>query len=128
MRRINKSQPHLQKLSKRGFRGYPVATIALYGPDDKHASKVAVAIFLRESDNPDLMQRWTSKEDDVRGDPGIEAEIIALIRKHGVRSAIMTDRIIGCPHEEGVDYPEGEKCPQCPFWARRDRFTDDTIQ
>jgi hypothetical protein len=27
----------------------------------------------------------------------------------------------GCPHEEGVDYPEGEACPDCPFWAGRSR-------
>jgi len=40
----------------------------------------------------------------------------------------MTDRIIGCPHEEGIDYPEGQKCAQCPLWASRDRFTHDTIQ
>jgi hypothetical protein len=25
--------------------------------------------------------------------------------------------------EEGIDYPEGSKCPECPFWADRDRFT-----
>jgi len=23
---------------------------------------------------------------------------------------------IGCPHEEGLDFPEGEDCPFCPFW------------
>jgi hypothetical protein len=40
----------------------------------------------------------------------------------------MTDRIIGCPHEEGIDYPDGQKCPQCPYWASRDRFTHDVIQ
>ena len=31
----------------------------------------------------------------------------------------MTDRIIGCPHEEGIDY-EGSVCPRCEFWANRD--------
>src|SRR5712692_4405008 len=31
------------------------------------------------------------------------------------------DGIIGCPHEEGIDYPEGKSCPQCPYWARRAR-------
>jgi hypothetical protein len=34
----------------------------------------------------------------------------------------MTDQIIGCPHEEGIDY-EGATCPACPFWAGRDRWT-----
>jgi hypothetical protein len=35
----------------------------------------------------------------------------------------MADRIIGCPHEEGIDYPEGEECPLCPFWKGRDRWS-----
>ena len=127
MKRIRKPPSRLQKLGKRGFRGYPVATVALYGPDAKRASKVAVSIFLRESEDPHHMQRWFSG-DDVRHDAGIEAEILAFVRKHEVQSVVMTDRIIGCPHEEGVDYPEGQKCPHCPFWASRDRFTHDTIQ
>jgi hypothetical protein len=28
-----------------------------------------------------------------------------------------TDRNMGCPHEEGEDFPDGEDCPFCPFWA-----------
>ena len=24
---------------------------------------------------------------------------------------------MGCPHEEGEDFPDGEDCPFCPFWA-----------
>jgi hypothetical protein len=31
-------------------------------------------------------------------------------------------RSIGCPHQEGTDY-DGEWCPVCEFWHRRDRFT-----
>jgi hypothetical protein len=30
--------------------------------------------------------------------------------------------LFGCPHEEGIDYPDGETCPQCPFWATHDRY------
>jgi hypothetical protein len=49
-------------------------------------------------------------------------------KENEAKSVVMADRIIGCPHEEGVDYPDGSKCPQCPFWAIRDRFTGDIIQ
>jgi hypothetical protein len=38
-----------------------------------------------------------------------------------VLSVAMTDGIIGCPHQEGIDY-EGEWCPLCEFWPGRDRF------
>jgi hypothetical protein len=34
---------------------------------------------------------------------------------------------IGCPHEEGKDYPLGENCPQCPYWANRDRWSGKLI-
>ncbi len=45
----------------------------------------------------------------------------------GAKSVVMTDRIIGCPHEEGIDY-EGPTCPDCPFWAGRDRWTGKRLQ
>jgi hypothetical protein len=44
------------------------------------------------------------------------------LREHDVHSLIMMEKIFGCPHEEGIDYPEGASCPQCPFWKDRDRF------
>jgi hypothetical protein len=118
----------LAKKAKRGFRGYPVATIAYYGPDDKRASKVAVGI-LEEEDGPvAAMGRWFSEEGDVRSDHSILQAILEFIKERGVLSVVMADRIIGCPHEEGIDYPDGEKCPQCPFWATRDRWSGEVIQ
>jgi len=45
----------------------------------------------------------------------------------GAKSVVMTDRIIGCPHEEGIDY-EGSTCPDCPFWVGRDRWTGKRLQ
>jgi hypothetical protein len=40
----------------------------------------------------------------------------------------MVDRIIGCPHEEGIDYPDGAECPECPFWKGRDRWTGELLE
>ena len=51
----------------------------------------------------------------------------AFIKDHDVVSISMVDGIIGCPYEEGIDYPAGEPCPQCPFWRGRDRFTGEMI-
>jgi hypothetical protein len=109
------------------FRGYPVATIAFYGPNDKLATKVVVSVILTESNEPDVLHRWFS-DLDVRHDLAIGEEILAFLKPHEPRSTVVTDRIIGCPHEEGTDYPEGASCPQCPYWAGRDRFTHDRIQ
>jgi len=116
------------KKAKRGFRGYPVATVCLYGPTNELASKVAVGIVRGERQDADPLERWFSEEADIRLDQEIEIEIAEFIRAHDVKTVVMTDGIIGCPHEEGVDYPEGTSCPECPYWAGRDRFTKERLQ
>jgi hypothetical protein len=65
---------------RQGFRGYPVATVALYGPTDKLATKVAVSIFLAEKNEPDFLERWFSDgEPDVRSDPAIGEQVMAFL-------------------------------------------------
>ena len=123
---IDRSLKRLTKKSRRGFRGYPLATIAAYGPDDRRASKLAVRVFRWEGDEGGELRRWFSNTTDVRTDPVMAAEVLAFIEQHGVLSIGMTDRIIGCPHEEGVDY-EGEYCPMCSFWIGRDRWMGNAI-
>ncbi len=117
----------LSKRAKKGFRGYPVGTIAFYGPTAQQASKVAVGIVMREGAAPEFLERWYGKEQDLRFDEEVAYQISAFLREHQVLSVSMVDRIIGCPHEEGVDYPEGEACPDCPYWRGRDRFTGELI-
>lgn len=116
-------QDKLRKKSKQGFQGFPLATIAFYGPDETRASKVAVSVFLSDGADSVSLQRWFSETGDARADPQISEAIVHLLQEYGVKSIVMPDRIIGCPHEEGIDYPEGQSCPQCPYWAGRDRFT-----
>jgi len=117
----------LRKRAKRGFRGYPVATVALYGPTNEIATKAVVGIARAEGQEPEL-RKWFSSGADIRSDPEIEIEVVAFITAQKVKSVIMTDGIIGCPHEEVIDYPEGTSCPECPYWAGRDRFTKERIQ
>ena len=109
------------------MRGFPVATIAYYGPDNQRASKVAVGIIEEEGAEPTVLERWFSSEGDVRHDSAIEAAIVHFIAQHNARTVITSGHIIGCPHEEGVDYPDDAVCPQCPFWANRDRWSGDFI-
>jgi len=125
---IRKYKYTLEKQARRGFHGYPVATIAYYGPDDRRASKVVAGILLSEKDKEAVhLERWFSETGDVRHDLLINQQIVEFIEQHKPRSVAITARIIGCPHEEGIDYPLGEKCPQCPFWANRDRWTGEWI-
>lgn len=113
----------LRKKAKAGVRAFPVEMIAFYGPDNRRASKLAAAVIMGDGEEPAGLRRWTSEGCDLRRDSQVLEEVSYFFKAHGVRSVGMIDGIIGCPHEEGVDYPEGEVCPVCPFWAGRDRWT-----
>lgn len=117
----SKTNP-IAKKARRGFRGYPIATVAFYGPDDRTATKVAVGIVRDEGADADPMRRWHRTELDIRRDDTITQEILAFIRQHRVATVTATEKILGCPHEEGVDYPEGSECPECTYWVGRDRW------
>ena len=107
------------------MRGWPAATIAFYGPDLVRASKVAVGIVPYEAAEVREMRAWQLETGDVRADAQIAQEILEYIEAHGALSVIMTDGIIGCPHQEGIDY-EGPWCPQCDFWKGRDRLPENS--
>jgi hypothetical protein len=118
-----RARKRLTKRAKRGFRGWPLATVALYGPNDTMATKVTVGILPAEDAKVNDLRRWLSKDQtDIRDDIRVTEEVLAFIIEAGAKSVEMTDTIIGCPHEEGIDY-EGATCPACPFWAGRDRWT-----
>ena len=119
---IERARKRLSKRAKRGFRGYPLATAALYGPDDRTATKLAVGIVPAEHADATELRRWFSEGADIRSDADIAEEVLAFVAAAGARSVVMTDTIIGCPHEEGIDY-QGPTCPVCTFWAGRDRWT-----
>ena len=108
--------------------GYPLGTIAYYGPDNTFASKVVVGIVLSEKDDDVVeLRKWFAETADARQDQAINQQILDFVNEHNVQRVAMVDRLIGCPHEEGVDYPEGEACPHCPYWAHRDRWTGELI-
>src|ERR1700722_16897861 len=111
---IERARKRLSKRAKKRFRGWPLATVALYGPDDSTATKLTVGIVPAEDAEATDLRRWFSKEQtDIRDDIRVTEEVLAFITEAGAKSVVMTDRIIGCPHEEGIDY-EGLTCPVCP--------------
>jgi len=112
------------KKSRYGFRGHPIGTVAFYGPTNELASKVVLGISKGPDDEAIVLGRWFSEGADIRTDDFVGTAILDLLRVHTVRSVVMTRGIIGCPHEEGVDYPAGGFCPRCPFWKDRDRWRE----
>ena len=115
--------PHerIVRKSVRGLRGYPLATIAWYGPDDSRASKVVVGIVRKDGGDVVAMEKWRSPTVDVRNEEVIGAAILRYLQGQGVQSVVMSDGLLGCPHEEGIDYADGGTCPDCPYWAGRER-------
>jgi hypothetical protein len=117
----------LRKKARKGMRGWPVATIAFYGPNLTPASKVAVGIVPSENAEAKELRDWKVDNGDIRADPAIAREILEFIESHKALSVAMVDGIIGCPHQQGIDY-EGQLCPVCDFWRGRDRFTGQRVQ
>jgi len=106
----NRFLKRLSKKARKGLRGWPIATIAFYGPNLSQATKVAVGIVPSETTEVEELRDWNVDRGDIRADSAIAREILEFIEQHQVRSVAMTDGIIGCPHQEGIDY-EGEWCP-----------------
>jgi len=112
MRRL----PQRFDVSYRGtdFQGYPIGTVAYYGPDDRTATKAVASIIRDQRSGVVALRRWVGG--DVTRDAHIQREIDAFLAAHKARSIIRTERPIGCIHEEGEDFPAGTECPFCPFW------------
>ena len=125
--KIKREPTRLKKKATKGHRGYPHCHDPFYGPDASRVSKVVVGIVLVPDSDPDEMRKWFSDTADLRRDPAVNEQVYAYIKEHAVKSIAMSDGIIGCPHEEGRDYPVGEVCPMCPYWADRDRFTGEKL-
>jgi hypothetical protein len=111
----------IDRKARGGFRGYPIGTVAYHGPTDQFASKVVASIVKTEDSDPGPMAKWVSADLDVRRNGQVLTQVLEFLDSHGVRSVVTTPGIYGCPHEEGLDYPEGGPCHLCPFWAGRDR-------
>ncbi len=95
---------------------YPLGVLLYYGPDDQTVTKITAEIFSGPSAEP-IIKRWYG--DRVTTDTQVLAELGGYFKTHHVKRVVMTDKVIGCPHESGIDYPEGEECPYCPFWQNR---------
>jgi|GEM_PF-522549 len=106
---------------------YPIGTLAYYGPTHRLATKIVAAIVRQSGAEPEPLHRWITQAGDIRDDPAIAAQVGVFFRKHRVKQVTSTRRVIGCPHEEGKDYPVGGKCPHCPFWHDRDRFSPQAL-
>lgn len=53
----------------------------------------------------------------------INDEIVVFVQERHVQRIVIASKIPGWPHEEGIDYPEGATCPDCPYWEKINRWS-----
>ena len=67
----------------------------------------------------DPLERWHSTEPEVPFDQELCGSILEFIAVNYVKSIAMSPGILGCPQEEGVDYPMRQKRQACPKLGKR---------
>ncbi len=92
---------------------YPLATITYHGPSPDQASKIIVGILTAKDQAP-IIREWSG--DGIAEDVQSARDISLFIQEHDVSRVLTSEWVLSCPHEEGVDYPDGELCPFCPEW------------
>ena len=125
---VSKHRRKTKKGGKHPAQSKIVVTVALYGPDDSIATKLVASAVQQKNGKIRDMKKWFSNDSvDVRTIKDTVQGVADFIEKWKPSTVVSPDRIIGCPHEEGIDYPEGEACPQCNFWRNRDRFSGELL-
>ena len=92
---------------------FPLATITYHGPDPKQATKITIGI-LKDKDQSPVIKSWSG--DNIAEDENAAKEIALFIQAHDIARVLTSEWVLSCPHEAGLDYPEGEVCPFCPDW------------
>lgn len=97
---------------------YPIATVSFYGTDKEKATKVVVGIVPDPASGVQELKKWFANEgEDLFRTERVLSEVLQFIREKNIGSVAMADGLMGCPHEEVIDYPRGTDCPQCPAWV-----------
>jgi hypothetical protein len=107
----------LERRAQKGFKGYPLGIIAFYGINDKIATKAVIGIIMEAGGSPEHIKKWIFEDGDLRKDVPSIKELFRYIEAHDVQSVALTPGIYYCPHEPGVDFPEGGACQKCSFWS-----------
>lgn len=97
-------------------RQHPFGLLLYFGPDDRTVTKIIAGVMPAPGTHPEA-RSWQG--DQVTEDPAVIQAIGEFFKSHRVHDVVMTEGVAGCPHEPGIDYPDGESCPYCPYWAQK---------
>jgi len=93
---------------------FPFGILSYFGPDNESITKI-VALVIKGSDIKPILRSWS--QPGVTSDPLVAAEIGKFFLENKTENIVMPDGVLGCPHEEGVDFPLRTVCPYCVFWS-----------
>jgi hypothetical protein len=99
---------------KAGPGKFPLGTLAMYGPDDQTTTKIVARIVTDEGAEP-IVEKWVGMN--VKDDLKVAQAIAAFFVQHQVSKIDVSEGNVGCPHEEDEEFPQGQDCPFCPWWA-----------
>ena len=108
----------LERRAQKGFQGYPLGIIAFYGPNASIASKAVIGIVKEAGGPSENIKKWVFEKGDLRQDVPSIKELFRYIEAHNIQSLALAPGIYYCPHEPGIDFPEGGACPKCLFWSK----------
>ena len=94
-------------------KSYPLATVTYHGPSPEEATKIIVGVITKQDKDP-IVREWSGP--DIAEDVQTAREIARFIQEFDIVRVLTSEWVLSCPHQEGVDYPEGEDCPSCPGW------------
>ena len=93
---------------------HPVGTLAYYGPDNVTTTKIVAGVFSSADAAEPIIRRYVAS--DCLLNDRIQRQVSEFFADHGVKTILNPAGKIGCPHEEGKDYPKEGDCPFCPYW------------
>lgn len=83
---IDKAKKRIAKQVKKGFKGYPLISIAYYGKDEENATEVVMSFTLEEGAQAQE-ERFVSKKD-AREDEVIQTTLIKVIDRANACSVL----------------------------------------
>ncbi|GAB3039566.1 hypothetical protein [Bowmanella dokdonensis] len=88
---VDKAKKRIAKQVKKGFKGYPLISLAYFGKSTDFATEVVVTFTLDEEAEPQE-QRFVS-ENDVRHDETIQSVLLKIIERSDANTVTETDSV-----------------------------------
>lgn len=88
---VDKARKRIAKQVKKGFKGYPLLTLAYSGPSADLATRVEVTFIANEGEEP--QRQYFSCEQDIRQDQSVQSVLLKIIERAAASSVLEVEGI-----------------------------------